>query len=142
MGVRDGPFHPLRIEAVAGDPEATKRHIDAFVRVFIRPEARERASHVIFKLAPRHPDRLGDLHRLLDDRYTGPPQDLRLPPSLPDSGLYFDGKNSWVLTLADAELVSGYLCRDALWFGISGRYAAFLHHEWRRWLCYRPSRTV
>lgn len=42
MGVRDGPFHPLRIEAVAADPEATKRHLEAFVRVFIRPAARER----------------------------------------------------------------------------------------------------
>ena len=38
MGARDGPFHPLGIEAVAGDPEATKRHMEAFIRAFIRPE--------------------------------------------------------------------------------------------------------
>src|SRR5436853_83149 len=125
MGVRDEPFHPLRIEAVASDPEATRSHLEAFVRAFIRPEARERASHVLFKFAPRHPDQLGPLHRLLDDRYTSPPRDLRLPLSLPDSGIYFDGRMAWVLSLADAELVSGYLYRDALWSGISGSYAAF-----------------
>lgn len=143
MSRRDGPFHPLRIEAVPCEPASAREHLEAFVRAFIRAGVRDRAEHILFRLAPKHPDRLGDLHRLLDERYTSPPQELRLPASLPDTGIYFaGGREAWLLSLADAEVVSVYLCRDAVWSGVSGSYAAFLHHEGQRWLCYRKPTTL
>lgn len=75
MSARDGPFHPLRIEAIPCDIARAREHLDSFVRAFIRSNGRSRAEHILFRLAP-HPDRLGALCKLLDDRYTSPPQDL------------------------------------------------------------------
>ena len=43
------------------------------------------------------------------------------------------------MSLEDAKMVSDYLCRDAVWSGVAGRYAAFLHHETLQWLCFRRS---
>jgi hypothetical protein len=139
MSKRDGPFHPLRIEADPCDPAEAQAHMAAFVRDFIRPDARGRAEHILFRLGPKEPDRLSDLPELVDDRYTSPPRDLRLPAALPQAGVFFTGRAAWRLALADAEAVSGYLCRDGVWSGVAGSYAAVLHHEWSRWLCYRPA---
>jgi hypothetical protein len=81
---------------------------------------------------------MGDIHKLLDERFTSPPQRLSLPGSLPIVGVYFaGGEKAWLLSLPDAEVASGYLGQDAIWSGICGSYAAFLYHENLRWLCYR-----
>jgi len=138
MSLRDGSFHPLRIEAVPCDMKTAREHLDAFVVAFTRSDDRARAQHILFRLAPKHPDRLGALYKLLDDRYTSPPQDLSLPAKLPTTGVYFaGGHEAWLLSLEDAMVVSDYLCRDAVWSGVAGRYAVFLHHERMRWICYR-----
>jgi hypothetical protein len=64
-----------------------------------------------------------------------------MPGSLPTTGVYYaGGRDAWQLSLADAELASTYLGHDAVWSAIEGSYAAFLHHEGLRWICYR--RTV
>ena len=140
MSLSDGPFHPLRIEAVSCDLETAKNHLDSFVRAFVRSDSRARAEHILYRLAPKKPDRLGDLCKLLDDRYTSPPRDLSLPAKLPTNGVYFAGGDEvWLLSLEDAKLVSDYLCRDAVWSGVPGSYAAFLHHDKMQWLCSRPS---
>jgi hypothetical protein len=141
MSVRDGPFHPLRIEAVACDPLIARQHIEAFIGSFIRAGSRERAQHIVFKLAPKDPHRLKDLWKLLDERFTSPPQKFNSLPATPPIGIYITGKvEVWLLSLADAETVSGYLGQDAIWSGTCGSYAAFLDHEWHRWICYRPKR--
>jgi hypothetical protein len=138
MSLRDGPFHPLRIEGVRCDMETARQHLDAFVLAFVRSDRRARAQHILFRLATKHPDRLGALCKLLDDRHTSPPQDLTLPTKLPAIGIYFAGGNeAWLLSPVDAGLVSCYLGRDAVWSGVAGSYAAFLHHEGLRWLRYR-----
>jgi hypothetical protein len=138
MSLRDGPFHPLRIEAVPCDMQTAREHLASFVRAFIRSDSRARAEHILFRLAPKYPDRLGGLHKLLDDRYTSPPQYMSLPTQLPGSGIYFAGGNeAWLLSLDDAKLVSNYLCRDAVWSSVAGSYAAFMYHERLHWLCYR-----
>ena len=137
MSKRDGPFHPLRIAAVPCDPAVAQAHMAAFVRAFVRSDSRARAEHILFRLGPKEPDRLSNLPKLLDDRYASPPKALHLPPSLPQTGVFFTGREAWLMSLADAETVSGYLCRDGVWSGVAGSYAAVLHHEWSRWLCYR-----
>ena len=138
MSLRDGPFHPLRIEAVRCDPDVARRHLQAFVRAFVRTDSRSRAEHILFRLAPRQAHRLKDLGKLLDERHTSPPRDLQLPGSLPTTGMYYaGGRDAWRLSFADAELASTYLGRDAVWSAVEGSYAAFLHHEGLRWICYR-----
>ena len=139
MRLRDGPFHPLRIEAVPSDPDTARQHLEAFVRAFVRSDSRARAEHILFRLAPRQSHRLKDLGKLLDERHTSPPQELRLPAFLPTIGVYYaGGSDAWRLSLADAELASTYLGHDAIWSAVEGSYAAFLHHEGLRWICYRP----
>lgn len=140
MSHREGPFHPLQIEAVPCDMETAREHLRAFVRAFVRSDRLTRAEHLSFRLAPKQPDRLGALHQLLDDRYISPPHELSLPSNLPATGVYFAGRDeAWVLSLSDAQIASSYLCRDAVWSGLTGVYAAFLHHEGSQLLCYRPS---
>ena len=140
MSLRDGPFHPLRIDAIPCDMKTAREHLELFVRAFIRSDGRSRAEHILFRLSRKHPDRLGTLHKLLDDRYTSPPQDLSLPTKLPTDGVYYaGGDEAWLLSLENAKTVSDYLCRDAVWSGVAGCYAAFLHHESMQWLCYRRS---
>ena len=137
---RDQPFHPLQIASVPCDMETVRIHVDAFILAFVRSDRRERARHIMFRLATKQPHRLGALCKLLDDRYTSPPRDLILPMELPAAGIYFAGGNeAWLLSLVDAELVSCYLGHDAVWSGVAGSYAAFLHHEGARWLCYRKA---
>jgi hypothetical protein len=138
MSVRDGPFHPLRIDAVPCETGAMREHLEGFIKSFIRSDGKARAQHILLRLGIKHPDRLKDIYKLLDDRHTSPPQEWHLPASLPSSGIYFaGGEDGWLLSLTDAEVVSGYLCQDAIWSGVCGSYAAFLHHEGSRWVCYR-----
>lgn len=140
MSLRDGPFHPLRIEAVPCDMGTAREHLSSFVRSFVRADGQARSEHILFRLARKHPDRLGALYKLLNDRYTSPPQDLSFPPNLPTSGVYLaGGDEAWLLQLEDAKVVSDYFCRDAVWSGVAGIYAEFLHHETMQWLCYRRS---
>ena len=135
---RDGPFHPLRIHAVKCDMETARQHLVAFIRAFISYDARARAEHIVFRLAPKNPNRIADLHKLLDERFTSPPKDLAIPTKLPTTGVYFEGGDeAWLLSLEDAMCVSNYLTRDAIWSGVAGNYAVFLHHEGLKWYCYR-----
>src|SRR5206468_1500230 len=91
MSVRDGPFHPLRVAATPCEAATVREHLSAFIRRFIRPDRRDRAEHVVFRLAPNDADRLKDLQHMLDERYTAPPRDPRLPAGLPDVGVYYAG---------------------------------------------------
>jgi hypothetical protein len=138
MSVRDGPFHPLKIDAVPCDPEVIRQHLGAFVQSFIRKARQPRAEHIVFRLAAKQAHRLGQLQSMLDERYTSPTKQLRLPSGLPDLGVYFaGGRDGWIIHRSDAELASGYLGCDAIWSGVPGTYGMFLHHEGTQWLCYR-----
>lgn len=143
MSVRDGPFHPLRVEATPCEAATVREHLSAFIRRFTRPDRRDRAEHIVFRLAPNDADRLKVLQHMLDERYTAPPRDLRLPADLPDVGVYYaGGDQGWLMHRTDAEIVSSYLGRDAVWSGITGTYAVFLQHHGLRWVCYRkPERA-
>jgi hypothetical protein len=50
MIARDGPFHPLKIEATACDPEIARKHLESFISSFIRSDGRSRAHHILFRL--------------------------------------------------------------------------------------------
>jgi hypothetical protein len=139
MSARGGPFHPLRIDAAPCDADVLQQHLAAFLRSFIRRDRRERAEHIVFRLAPDDSDRLGELHRMLDERYSSPPRELRLPHGLPEAGVYYaGGTEGWMVQRADAEMATGFLGRDAIWSAVPGVYAWFLFHENLRWECYRP----
>jgi hypothetical protein len=143
MKARRGPFHPLRIEATPCDAAVVQEHLAAFVRKFVRADRRDRAEHVVFRLAPKDADELKALQHMLDERYTAPPRVFRLPTDLPEVGVYYaGGDQGWVIRRNDAEVASSYLGQDAIWSGIAGTFAVFLQHHGLRWVCYREPNTA
>ena len=90
MSVRDGPFHPLRIDPKPCDAETLRQHLESFIQSFVRPDRRERAAHIVFRLAPKRAHRLGELHQMLDERHTWAPKEIGLPEGLPEAGVYYE----------------------------------------------------
>jgi len=142
MKQKQGPFHPLRIEAVPCNMDIAQEHLAAFTQSFVRYDRRERAKHILFHLSLKRPHRhLCEISNMLDERYTTPPQPLPIQANLPTHGVYFAGGNeAWQMSLSDAETAQ-YLGQDAIWSAIAGSYAVFLHHENMQWICYRGQST-
>jgi hypothetical protein len=143
MKTRRGPFHPLHIDATPCGDAVVRDHLAEFVRRFVRADRRDRAEHVVFRLAPKDADELKALQHMLDERYTTPPSEIILPTDLPELGVYYAGGNEgWIVRRDDVEAASSYLGRDAVWSAIAGVYAMFLQHHGMRWVCYRkPDRA-
>src|SRR5215468_3949643 len=91
---RGGRALPMRLrDPFRGDtpcsPEVLKQHLQAFVDSFMKCDSRYRASILMFRRSRKQPHVLKDLYKLLDERFSSPPTELRLPKGLPTNGVFF-----------------------------------------------------